>query len=324
MHNVRLSRREFLSRTGKAAGLAALTSTAGLALHVRDPRPFDEDETKPLVRDLRIAGLAPRLAVVHGEDPALLARASIEKLGGMGTFIKRGDVVVVKPNIGWDRMPEQAANTNPAVVREIIQLCLAAGAAKVIVTDVTCNETERCFQRSGIARAAEEAGAEVRRPRESDFTEVNTGGVMLGKQPVLKSFLEADKVINVPIAKHHSLTGTTLALKNLYGIISGNRSRLHQDIHNSLADLGNFLRPTLTVVDAFRILRRNGPQGGNLADVEYTKTLVACADTVAADAYAAETFFGLTSDRLNYLGFAQERGLGTADYRTLPIDEFTV
>jgi len=319
-----ISRREFLERGGKAAGLAALTTGLGLALHTPERSPFAKKQEPPLVRDLRIPGIESKMAVARGNDPSALARAAVQGIGGMSAFVSEGDTVIVKPNIGWDRMPEQAANTNPEIVAEIVRLCISAGAAKVLVVDTTCNETERCYQRSGIAAAAQAAGAVVERPKEAAYREVNMGGAMLGTQLVYGAFLDADKVINVPIAKHHSLTGATLALKNLYGILGGNRSRLHQDVHNSIADLGNFLRPTLTVMDAFRVLRRNGPQGGNIADVALHKTVVASTDQIALDAYAAEVWFNLGPDKLPYLELARSAGLGTADYRSVPLEEFSV
>jgi uncharacterized protein (DUF362 family) len=253
-----------------------------------------------------------------------MTAAALTALGGIGAFIASGDFVVIKPNIGWDRRPEQAANTNPEVVAEVVRQCLQAGASRVLVTDVTCNDAKRCFNRSGIAVAARAAGAEVQLAEEARFRETNIGGAMLGRQLVYDAYLEADKFINLPIAKHHSLTKATLGMKNLYGILGGNRSRLHQDIHNSLADLANFLRPTLVIMDAWRILLRNGPQGGSLADVEDRKMLVACTDQVAIDAYAGETFFGLTPEEMKWVTLAESRGLGTADYNSLSFEEITV
>ena len=209
----------------------------------------------------------PEMTIITGDDPAQLARQALEELGGVRRFIARGDVVLLKPNIGWDRTPEQAANTNPDVVAEIILHCLNAGARRVVVTDVSCNDPRRCFQRSGIAEAAQLAGAEVRLPDPSMFKEVDLQGEVLRAWPVLDLFLNADKIINIPIAKHHSLTGTTLGMKNWYGMLGGPRHQLHQRIHESLVDLADFVRPTLTVIDSYRILVRNGPTGGNLQDV---------------------------------------------------------
>jgi len=237
----------------------------------------------------------------------------------MGRFVSRGDVVLVKPNIGWDRTPEQAANTNPDVVAEIVRQCLQSGAKRVIVTDVSCNEARRCFQRSGIADAARRAGAEVILPEPSRFKEVDLQGEVLGRWQVFDAFLNVDKIINVPIAKHHALTGTTLGMKNWYGILGGSRNQLHQKIHESLVDLADFIRPTLTVVDCYRILLRNGPTGGNLEDVLLKKTLVASTDPVAIDAYVAKAFWNLDADALPYLGMAAKRGLGTLDFEKLRV-----
>jgi uncharacterized protein (DUF362 family) len=258
------------------------------------------------------------MVVAQGEDPRALVRRCLDELGGIRRFVARGDVVVVKPNIGWDRTPEQAANTNPDVVSEIARLCLAAGAAKVVVTDVSCNEPRRCFVRSGIAEAARAAGAQVLLPEESRFRDVDLRGNVLRSWPVFEPFLSADKMINVPIAKHHGLTGATLGMKNWYGILGGQRSRLHQHINESLADLAAFMRPTLTIIDAYRILLRNGPTGGNLEDVLFRKTLLAGTDPVALDAYAAKAYWDLDFQRLPYLKLAADRGLGTYEFEKVP------
>jgi uncharacterized protein (DUF362 family) len=259
----------------------------------------------------------PELAIIEGEDPARLARQALDELGGMNRFVSRGDVVLVKPNIGWDRTPEQAANTNPDVVAEIVRKCLQSGAKRVIVTDVSCNEARRCFQRSGISAAAQAAGAEVILPDPSRFKEVDLQGEVLTRWQVFDAFLEVDKVINVPIAKHHTLTGTTLGMKNWYGILGGSRNQLHQRIHESLVDLADFMRPTLTIVDCYRILLRNGPTGGNLQDVLLKKTLVASTDPVAIDAYVAKSFWNLDANSLPYLTMAAKRGLGTVEFEKL-------
>jgi len=220
----------------------------------------------------------------------------------------------VKPNIGWDRTPEQAATTNPDVVAEIVRQCSNAGAKRVIVTDVSCNDPRRCFQRSGIAEAAGRAGAEVRLPDPAMFKEVDLKGEILRAWPILDLFLNVDKVINIPIAKHHSLTGTTLGMKNWYGMLGGPRNQLHQKIHESLVDLADFVRPTLTVIDCYRILVRNGPTGGNLQDVLLKKTLVAGTDPVALDAYVAKAYWNLDVSSLPYLKMAANRGLGTYEF----------
>jgi len=256
----------------------------------------------------------PDMAVIRGDDPSQLAREAIAELGGIKRFISRADVVLIKPNIGWDRTPEQAANTNPSVIAEVIRQCTNAGAKRIIVTDVSCNDPRRCFQRSGIAEAAQREGAEVILPDPARYKEVDIQGEVLREWPVLDSFLNVDKIINVPIAKHHSLTGTTLGMKNWYGILGGPRHQLHQKIHESLADLADFMRPTLTLIDCYRILVRNGPTGGNLEDVLLKKTMVAGTDPVALDAYVAKAYWNLEVSALPYLRMAAQRGLGTYEF----------
>ena len=324
MENQQIDRRTFLERGGKAAGFAAAAVAGGLLIREPQRHPFRIKDEKVVVRDLRVEDVENKLVVVRGEDPARMTAAALAAFGGMTAFVAKGDYVVIKPNVGWDRRPEQAANTNPDVVAEVVRECIAAGAARVLVTDITCNDATRCFNRSGIAAAAREAGAEVQLAQEARFREVNIGGAMLGQQLVYDAYLEADKFINIPIAKHHALTRVTLGMKNLYGILGGNRSRLHQDIHNSLADLASFLRPSLVIIDAWRVLLRNGPQGGSLADVEERKMLVACTDQVAIDAYAGGTFFGLAIEDMPWVTLAETRGLGTSDYSSLPFEEVTV
>ncbi|HEV2400681.1 MAG TPA: DUF362 domain-containing protein [Candidatus Sulfotelmatobacter sp.] len=315
---IRLSRREALIKLLRVAGAGAGAAgvAAWLSRHSVHPEAAlavaaKKGHTVPTDSSL------PEMAITQGEEPAMLARQAVEALGGMRRFVSRGDVVLVKPNIGWDRTPEQAANTNPAVVAEVVRECLNSGAKRVVVTDVSCNEPRRCFQRSGIAEAAQKAGAEVLLPDPSMFKEVDLQGDVLRAWPVFEPFLNADKVINIPIAKHHALTGTTLGMKNWYGILGGSRNQLHQKIHESLADLADFMRPTLTIVDCYRILLRNGPTGGNLEDVLFKKTLVASTDPVAIDAYVAKAYWNLEVDALPYLMLAAKRGLGTYQFEKL-------
>ena len=310
-----LSRREALLRLLRLGGAAAGTAGLGVWLHGRGERPVPElalnaERSHTVAADPQL----PEMAVVQGDDPAQLARQALTELGGIKRFISRTDVVVIKPNIGWDRTPEQAANTNPPVVAEIVRQCWDAGAKRVIVTDVSCNDPRRCFQRSGIAEAAQSEHAEVVLPDPARYKEVDLQGEILHEWPILDTFLNADKIINIPIAKHHSLTGTTLGMKNWYGILGGPRHQLHQKIHESLADLADFMRPTLTILDCYRVLLRNGPTGGNLEDVALKKTLVAGTDPVALDAYVARAYWNLEVDALPYLKMAASRGLGTYEF----------
>ncbi len=313
--NTTLSRRDALIQLLRLGGAAAGTTSLGLWLNGRSERPRPE-VASTVKRSHRVPNdpRLPDMAVIRGDDPAQLAREAIAELGGIRRFISRADVVLIKPNIGWDRTPEQAANTNPSVVAEVIRQCTNAGAKRILVTDVSCNDPRRCFQRSGIAEAAQREGAEVILPDPSKYKEVDLQGEVLRQWPVLNAFLSVDKIINVPIAKHHSLTGTTLGMKNWYGILGGPRHQLHQMIHESLADLADFMRPTLTLIDCYRILVRNGPTGGNLEDVLLKKTMVAGTDPVALDAYVAKAYWNLDVSALPYLGMAAQRGLGTYEF----------
>ena len=311
-------RRRHLVQLLRLGGLTAATGGLGYWLSGRSSRP-EEPLVASLTRNFTVARdpSLPEMVVAHGDDPRLLIRKVIEGIGGIKRFISRGDVVVVKPNIAWDRTPEQAANTNPQVVAEMVRLCLEAGAKTVNVTDVSCNEPRRCFERSGIATAARGEGAQVILPEERKFKEVDLRGDVLTAWPVFEPFLAADKMINLPIAKHHSLTGVTLGMKNWYGILGGPRHRLHQRIHESLADLADFMRPTLTIMDAYRVLLRNGPTGGNVSDTALKKTLIASTDPVALDTYVAKAYWDMEAANLPYLGLAQERGLGTVKFESL-------
>ena len=313
--NIPLSRREALVKLLRVAGAGAGAAGLGVWLTKQSARPeVHVATTAKRGHTVPPDPQVPEMAVIQGEDPAALVRQALEELGGMQRFVARGDVVLVKPNIGWDRTPEQAATTNPDVVAEIVRQCQNAGAKRVVVTDVSCNEARRCFQRSGIAEAARQAGADVVLPDPSRFKDVDLQGEILREWPVLDSYLNVDKVINVPIAKHHALTGTTLGMKNWYGILGGQRNQLHQKIHESLVDLADFMRPTLTVMDCYRILVRNGPTGGNLDDVLLKKTLVASTDPVAVDAYVAKAYWNIEVDGLPYLKLAANRGLGTYEF----------
>ncbi len=315
-----MTRREAMLQLLRAGGIAAVAAGGGYWLSKRSARPVP-GQVEQARRDHRTAEsrTAPHMVVVQGGEPTELVRRALEDLGGMGRFISRHDVVVIKPNIAWDRTPEQAANTNPELVAEVVRQCWEAGAKRVIVTDVSCNEPRRCFQRSGIQAAARAVGAEVILPDPDLFREVDMGGVALKSWPVFGPFLDADKVLNLPIAKHHNLTGATLGMKNWYGILGGNRNRLHQQIHQSLADLASFMLPTLTIMDCYRVLLRNGPTGGNLEDVALKKTVVAGTDPVALDAYVAKAYWNLDPEHLPYLLMAANRGLGTTDYDKLRV-----
>jgi len=317
------SRRDALKRIGLAGsvlGGAALTAKFAF-----DPGGFGLAQAagERIVRDFRIhAPPSPALANVFAiakssTDPAELVRRAVDALGGMKRFVSRGDIVAIKPNIGWDRMPVHAANTNPLVVAEVVKLAFDAGAKQVVVTDASCNEANRCFQRSGIWRASYALGATVVLPSAHRFRDMRMQGEVLDQWPVYLPLVNADKVINVPVAKHHNLAKFTAGMKNWYGILGGRRNRLHQNIDVSIADLATFMRPTLTIVDATRVLLRNGPQGGNIDDARDMHQVIASLDQVASDAYAC-TLIGESPANVKYLKMGHDRGIGNMFWEQLP------
>lgn len=265
-------------------------------------------------------GAAPAydLVVATGPSPTKITSAAVDALGGMKSFVKRGDVVVVKPNIGWDRTPEYAANTNPEVVATIVRLCMEAGAKKVKVFDRSVNDPRRCYVQSGVADAVKKAGGEMSYIDERKFRDMKINGSILKSWPLYTELMEADKVINAPIAKHHGLSRLTLGMKNWMGVMGGSRASIHQKIDESLVDLAMAIKPTLVVLDAVRILTANGPQGGNLKDVKKLDTVVAGVNQVAVDAYGA-TLFGMKPAELGYVRLASQKGFGPMDVSKMKI-----
>jgi len=281
--------------------------------------------TSPLVALLPRAGAStspPLLSVTEGTDPAALVSKVLNPLGGMNAFVKKGDRVVVKPNIGWDRTPEQGANTHPEVVKAVVRLALEAGAGQVLVFDRTVNEERRCYVNSGIKAAVESLGdrrAQCLFIDNRKFVPVRIArGKSITEWEFYKDALEADAYINLPVAKQHSSSGLTLGLKNIMGVIGGSRGKIHFSLGQRIADLNLVLKPKLTLLDATRILLRNGPQGGDLKDVKALNTLVASSDTVAVDAYGT-TFFGLKPEEVESTKAANQLGLGEMDLKKIKI-----
>jgi uncharacterized protein (DUF362 family) len=266
------------------------------------------------------AAAQPPLAVRKGADIPLLVRETLGALGGMDRFVRQGDIVVIKPNIGWDRTVEMAANTHPDVVATLVHLCLEAGARQVRIFDRSCNDERRCYTRSGIRAAVEKIASErvsleYVDPRSYQELAIR-GGRAFDRWEFYLPAIEADRLINVPIAKHHSISGLTLGMKNLMGVLGGNRGRLHFNIAESLTDMASVVHADLTVVDATRILVANGPQGGRIEDVRNPQTLIASPDIVAADAYAA-TLFNLAPEDIPTIVAAARRGLGVMDLKRM-------
>jgi uncharacterized protein (DUF362 family) len=271
---------------------------------------------------------AAYLAVARdaGADPAELARRAIAAVGGIERFVKPGADVIVKPNIcNAYHGPEYASTTNPQVVAAIVALCLGAGAKRVRVMDLPFGGTaQAAYAISGIEDAVKAAGGQMDVMKSMRYREIPIPqGRVLKKWKVYGDILDADTVINVPIAKNHGSAVLTLSMKNLMGV-ADNRNGMHaRGLHQSIADLCTVVRPQLTVVDATRILLHNGPTGGNLADVKQTDTVIASADMVAADSYAA-TLFGMTGKDIDYIRFGAEMGLGQMDLGAIKVEEIAV
>lgn len=265
-------------------------------------------------------------AISKGADPELIKRVTkkaVEAIGGMGKFVTNKSNVIIKPNIAWNRTPEQAANTNPYVVEAIVEMCLEAGAKKVKVLDYTINPARITYERSGIKAAVDRTKGSVEFVDERKFKEKSIPqGQVLKSWPIYVDALEADVLINVPVAKHHSLTKLSLGLKNNMGLIL-NREDIHTRIDQKLADLATVIKPTLTIMDAYRTLTANGPNGGTPKDVKLVGQVIAGIDPVAVDSYTA-TLFGLKGEEVGYIKSASDIGLGQIDLRKIKIQKISV
>lgn len=323
-----ISRRTFLK-----AGLAVGAGLYGL-------RYLGSRTERPPLKALKANNLKKGLVVVHclnkdADESAIIkdsVRKAIKALGGMDRLVSKGDRVVIKPNIAWNQKPEFAANTNPYVVAAMIELCIEAGAGKVRVFDHTCSSNPGpSYENSGIADASRKAGAEVLYVNKDLFWELPIpDGKALKSWSFYEDVISADKVdvlINVPIAKHHSTSRLTMALKNVLGMVGRDRGALHKDIHPKVADLNRVVKVDLTVLDAFRILRNHGPTGGRLEDVdnspEHARRIVVSIDPVAVDAYGA-TLFGLNASDIGFIKEAHEAGIGEIDCKLKGFEEIKV
>lgn len=307
------TRREFLRDFGLVTGGATLATGLGL-------------------KGAAAADPPPDLVVTTGQNPKANVRKAIEALGGMKKFVSRGDVVVVKPNIGWDRLPRQAANTNPDVVAVLIEMAFDAGAKKVKVFDNSVNNPKGTYQRSGILSAAKAAGADVDYVDDRFYVDVQFKNTKFLKTwKVYKEAIECDCLINAPIAKHHSVARLTMAMKNHMGIIGGERAHWHRELDYALSEFTAYIKPQtkLTVLDAYRILTRNGPTGGSMRDVQMARKCIVGIDQVAVDAYGTTLFktpqgTPMKPADLPYLVRARELGVGETDLGKLKIQQIQV
>jgi uncharacterized protein (DUF362 family) len=308
-----VSRRESIKKLLKTATALSLGITAGRFAD------FSRDALAAEQGGFIIEGLGQ----TPGYDVKELTCKTFEAAGGMQRFISKGDVVVIKPNISWARSPEMAASTHPQVLEAVVEQCQEAGAKKVRIADNTIHDARRCFALTGAGMVAKTTGAELIFPRESLMREMRLQGHRLDVWPVFVPLVEADKLINLPIAKHHSLSVLTLGMKNWIGGVGGRRSSLHQDIHQTVVDLAQFFKPTITLIDAVRIMTRNGPSGGSLNDVTVKNTLILSDDPVAADAMGAH-LFDRQPEQIGFIKLAHKWGLGTYDLHKLALKKVTL
>jgi len=309
-----ISRREFITRVGSTAALAACAGGAGWLFHNRRLAP--RVCAAKTIGSFAVPGAESIMSVARGTDGAKLVAAALAELGGIERFVKPGDRVLVKPNCAFDRPPHLGATTSPEVVGEVVRQCRAAG-AEVRVTDNPINNAEGCFVKSGIRQAVTDAGGEVWLPGPRLFARAHVGPLRITDWEVLyKPLAWATKVIGVPTVKTHNLCGASLSMKNWYGFLGHGRAKLHQAINDAIADLGSFISPTLVILDGTRLLKRNGPTGGSPADVEPGNVVAAGTDQVALDVFGAR-LLGLDIADVGYLSKAAQLGVGTTNLEKL-------
>ncbi|MDD5599317.1 MAG: DUF362 domain-containing protein [Victivallaceae bacterium] len=307
-----MERRTFLKNTA-AAGIAG-----GIALNLSGVA-LEEKKKAPVKKG------GYDLVAVKGGEPEEMFERGIAALGGMKTFVKPGQTVVVKPNIGWARTPEAAANTNPGLVKRIVEHCIKAGAKTVYVLDHTCNAWKDCYEKSGISEAAQAGGAKVVcGNHRQDYREVDVPeGKRLKKTSIHSVIMDCDVFINVPILKNHGGAVMTCAMKNLMGIV-WDRGYFHRnDLQQCIADCITARKPDLNIVDAYRVMKKGGPRGRSLADVAQMKYQLLSTDIVAVDT-AASKILGISSDRIGHLRLGEELKLGTMNLDKLKVERITI
>jgi uncharacterized protein (DUF362 family) len=303
-----MDRRDFLKKSillGTAAGAAhSLGGFSNIFAMDRNPAPKGFD-----------------LVAIKGGEPQVMFDKAMESFGGMKSFVKKGQTVVLKPNIGWDVSAERAGNTNPLLVKQIIKHCFNAGAKDVYVFDHTCDDWKRSYSDSGIESAVKDAGGKiVSGASEGYYHDVEVkSGLTLKNAKVHELILNSDIFINVPILKHHGSAGMTIGMKNLMGIVWDRRFWHQNDLHQCIADFASYRKPDLTIVDAYNVMKRNGPRGVSKEDVVTMKSLLISRDIVAVDAAAAK-LFGTEPEKVDYIRIANKMKLGEMDLNKLSIN----
>jgi uncharacterized protein (DUF362 family) len=312
-----ITRRRFL----KWAGLGSVAT----ALSAAGCKPAASPAQGPAETPSGPTGDQAYMAIVHGPDPAAITEAAVKALGGIERFVRSGNDVIIKPNICVNYSTfEYAATTNPEVVAALVRLCLGAGAKRVRIMDTPyTGDAETGYHTSGIYDAVVGAGGEMEVMSGIKYADYDIpNGRDIQSWSIYRDVMEADVLINVPIAKQHGSSRLTLGSKNLMGIIE-RANMFHRNLHQRIADLNSLVRPALTVIDAVRILTAHGPGGGNLGDVKKLDTIIASHDIITVDAYAT-TLFGLTADDIDYVRLGAEMGLGEKDWSKVRVEEITV
>jgi uncharacterized protein (DUF362 family) len=297
-----IDRRHFIKR-GIQAGM--LTASG---LYASDGNPA------------RPASALPDIVAVRNGEPAAMLDEALRAFGGMGRFVRRGQRVCIKPNIAWNQPPEMGANTHPELVRRAIEHCLDAGAREVVVFDHTCHPWESCYRNSGIEQAVRTAGGRILHGHDEMYyqgVDIPQGKALQQVQ-VHEAILGADVFINMPVIKHHRATRMTNCLKNLMGAVWDRRHWHQTNLNQCIADFATYCKPTLNIVDGYRIMLQNGPIGSSPDDLRLTKTLLVGVDMVALDA-ASVRLFGAEVGDVTHLGLAEAAGIGTTDLASLDI-----
>lgn len=319
-----MNRRDFLKRAGCAAALALTASGLGLALYDQAGPPAVAPESGKILAGLgdyslpSLAGKTGKMAIIRGVDRGRMVERGIQALGGMDTFIQKGERVLIKVNAAFATPASLAATTHPETLAALVRLCFNAGAAQVLVTDNPINNPESCFEISGLAEATRAQGGRLVTPKAELFAPVRpAGAVLLKNWPALVgAFKDVNKVLIVSPVKDHHRAGASMTLKNLYGFLGGRRNVFHQDINAIMVELALLLKPTLCVLDGVTSMLSNGPTGGSFSDLKETNTMIVSTDPVAADAAGLE-LLDRPLHSVPYLRMAHEAGAGQIDYATL-------
>jgi uncharacterized protein (DUF362 family) len=293
--------------TAQTAGGATATTTGG------STSTNTSGSTTPGALDL------PDVAVTSGDVVEKNLRAAIALLGGMERFVQKGGKVVLKPNVLTGRPPEYATTTSPELMTAVIMMCWEAGAKEVVVFDNPTSSHRAAFEVSGLAKAVSAADGKLVYLNSRDYQEFDVpDGKVLTKWEFVAEALETDTLINLALPKHHSVAGATMTMKNLMGIMGGRRGTIHADFAQKIVDVNTLVKPTLAILDGYRVLFRHGPTGGSLDDVRLAKTLVAGANPVSVDSYGTQFFDKKPAD-FKWLVEANKRGMGEIDLGKLRI-----